>query len=555
MPGGRVSSARLDVVLLGAVLALGAAVRVALIAADHGVTLDSDEAIIGLMGRHILEQGARPVFFYGQQYMGAFEAYAAAAAFAIAGPSTHALKGVMVVLDLLMVCSFVVLGRTLVDRRAGLLAGLYAALPPAFLAIYGLKARGGYVETVTIGNILLAGAARVGTLDEARCRWAALGLGILAGFGFWTHTLVALYFPAVAIAWLMRTARSRWFVTLGLAAAGAIVGGLPFWWQNVTSGFGSFGNVHWVGPATALRQLGGLLRDALPVVIGARGIWAFEESWPGLTALLASANVLFFAGAIAGAPRSERPGDTRACIGLVWLTALVATFVDAASGYGAETREPRYLFPIYSALALTFGVAVASWWRVGDRRRATAGACVLLAGHALGIVRQDPTLMLGISAGARVARSNVHLIEVLEKLKIQSVYTDYWVSYRLVFESGERIRARPFGHVVVERIPEMSAAVDADPNPAFVLLGDAATGFRAALSRSGRAFKEREVAPYRVFYRIEGVDEVRRWTYPFEGSARAQRGEASASVTLVPPKPSEFEIAKSTVAGRAAFGT
>lgn len=503
---------------LVALLALASVVRISLLATDHGVTLDSDEAIIGLMARHILERGARPVFFYGQEYMGAFEAYAAAAVFAVAGASTAALKATMVVLDLAMVGSFVLAGRVLLDRRAGLVAGLYAAVPPAFLAIYGLKARGGYVETLTIGNLLLAGAFGLASVEGQRRQLLALGLGAVAGFGFWTHTLVALYFPAVAAGWLLSTCRSTWARTLPAATAGALLGGAPFWWRNIETGLASFGNVHWVGAGEAAAQLGGLVKDALPVVIGARGIWSFEEAMPGITLGLAALNVAFAFGSFVGAGTSDRRSRRVRALGLVWLTALVSLVVDAASAYGGETREPRYLFPMYSALALSFGAAFSSAWAAG-RRWIAVVAAALLAGHAVGIVRQDPHLMLGISAGQRVARSNARLLDVLEKLHVRSVYTDYWVSYRLVFESGERIRARPFGHVVVERMPEMSAAVDEDPNPAFVLLGDAAAGFRAALVKKGLAFREREVGPYRVFYRVEGLEQVRRWTYPFDRSA------------------------------------
>ena len=37
--------------------------------------LDSDQAYIGLMGMHIAFNHDLPIFFYGQGYMGAFEAY------------------------------------------------------------------------------------------------------------------------------------------------------------------------------------------------------------------------------------------------------------------------------------------------------------------------------------------------------------------------------------------------------------------------------------------------------------------------------------------------
>ena len=47
-------------------------------------TVDSDQAVLGLMARHILH-GERPVFFYGQSYQGALEAYLTAGVFRLLG--------------------------------------------------------------------------------------------------------------------------------------------------------------------------------------------------------------------------------------------------------------------------------------------------------------------------------------------------------------------------------------------------------------------------------------------------------------------------------------
>src|SRR5437868_7370075 len=42
---------------------------------------DSDEGTLGLMARHIAYRGEYPIFFYGQGYMGSFEAYLGAILF------------------------------------------------------------------------------------------------------------------------------------------------------------------------------------------------------------------------------------------------------------------------------------------------------------------------------------------------------------------------------------------------------------------------------------------------------------------------------------------
>ena len=56
-----------------AVLLLGLMWKLVLVS-QEAFPFNADEAIVGLMGRHILV-GARPIFFYGQAYMGALDAY------------------------------------------------------------------------------------------------------------------------------------------------------------------------------------------------------------------------------------------------------------------------------------------------------------------------------------------------------------------------------------------------------------------------------------------------------------------------------------------------
>ena len=50
---------------------------------------DSDQAVMGLMAKHIVEGRAFPVFFYGQYYILGVEAWLAAPLFLLAGTFRH----------------------------------------------------------------------------------------------------------------------------------------------------------------------------------------------------------------------------------------------------------------------------------------------------------------------------------------------------------------------------------------------------------------------------------------------------------------------------------
>src|SRR5215831_16750164 len=70
---------------------VGLALRLAVIASPLG-EIDGDEAVVGLMARHIAFLGERPVFYWGQPYLGSLEAFTAAPLFRMFDSSTFLLK-------------------------------------------------------------------------------------------------------------------------------------------------------------------------------------------------------------------------------------------------------------------------------------------------------------------------------------------------------------------------------------------------------------------------------------------------------------------------------
>ncbi len=109
---------------------------------------DSDQAIVGLMAKHISEGRAFPLYFYGQHYMLAVEAYLAAPVMAVIGATVTALKLPLVAIN---IAAVLLLARAAV-RDAGLtplmaaVAALPLALPASPIAARVTEANGGNVE-------------------------------------------------------------------------------------------------------------------------------------------------------------------------------------------------------------------------------------------------------------------------------------------------------------------------------------------------------------------------------------------------------------------------
>jgi hypothetical protein len=192
-------------------LLVGVLVRVFLILHTHGV-LAGDEAVTGLQAEYIL-RGARPVYYYGQAYMGSLEAYLIAFVFVFTGPSVLTLRLAMMLVSLVLVILTWRFAAALTDeaqiplpvkKRFMFLATLIAALPPLYDTVLELRSLGGYIEAMVLMLWLLLSALRLtqrwragASHRELLLRW--LGIGFLLGLGFWVDPLVIYAVVAVAL--------------------------------------------------------------------------------------------------------------------------------------------------------------------------------------------------------------------------------------------------------------------------------------------------------------------------------------------------------------------
>ena len=84
---------------LGVALLLAMAILLRIILIWNGwPPTNSDEGVMGLMALHIFKRGEWPIYVYGQNYLGALEAYLGAFFFRFFGPSLFALRLGLIVL-------------------------------------------------------------------------------------------------------------------------------------------------------------------------------------------------------------------------------------------------------------------------------------------------------------------------------------------------------------------------------------------------------------------------------------------------------------------------
>ena len=131
------------------------------------IFFNSDEAVVALMARHILN-GARPTFFYGQAYMGSLDAFLVALAFKIFGQQVWVIRVVQAALYLGVLATTTWLGKKIFgDWRVGVLGALLLAIPAVNVSLYTTASLGGYGEALLLGNLILMCALQIGDRRNA----------------------------------------------------------------------------------------------------------------------------------------------------------------------------------------------------------------------------------------------------------------------------------------------------------------------------------------------------------------------------------------------------
>lgn len=306
--------------LMAAMIALAALLRVALIGQDFPLT-NSDEGTMGLMALHIAYHGQFPVFLYGANYIGAVGPYLGAALFFIFGPSLFALRLGSVILFAAFQFALYFLISFLYTKRFALVSVSLLCLGSPNLFSGQLRVAGGALETLLFGTLALLLASylavtyRSGGIDEARIDTDAINrvptsvinapatrqtkrallygcLGLVIGLGIWSYILVAP-FVVMALLFLLLYCRRElrlpivliWLVGLLIGLAPAIGFDILHPSQNLIQAnlqvFGSGGTGIVAKSAyTFWDQLRGTVLISIPTATGAWPICSINSA-PG----------------------------------------------------------------------------------------------------------------------------------------------------------------------------------------------------------------------------------------------------------------------------------
>jgi hypothetical protein len=524
------------VLRLAAVLLLGAAVRLGLLAAGV-LPFNSDEAIVGLMARHIL-QGERPLLFYGQAYLGSLDAWLVAGAFAILGQSVDVIRLVQVALFLGTLATTYALALRI--HRSPWVAGaacVFLAIPPVLVTLYTTVSLGGYGETLLIGNLVLLLAlyaleVRPGIqAAKPRLVGAWLVLGVLGGLGFWAFPLIVVYLIPIGVYTLVKLWHTprRLAAAALLGAAGFAVGAAP--WIGYTATHGLVTLLESSGQAVAGASPGGPVFAAFGhlfnfLLFGLTVIWGMRPPWSArflalpLIPFALAFHVAVFIYAIQRTSQSRDRATPGRWLLMGVIVCVVLGFI--LTPFGADPSG-RYFLPMSVPIAL-FAAEALHWLRLRRKRRSVwrkwfgqTLALWLVAFNWWGTVQSatgfPPGLTTQFDIVAQVdQRSLAELMTFLRANGEIRGYTNYWVAYPLAFQSQEElifVPRLPYHEDLRytprdDRYPPYDSLVGMSPRVAYITSRNPALNAKLKLgfSRLGVSYREEAIGDFDVFYAL-----------------------------------------------------
>ena len=435
-----------------AIVALVVVARSAVLVFWPQSQFDADQAITGLMAKHLSELRAFPVFYYGQSYMLAVEAWVTAPFFLLFGVSVTALRLPLLLINLGV--AFLLL-RTL-ERETGLppwlalVPVLFFALPPPGTTAHLLEANGGTVEPFVYVLLIWLTRRRpalcglvfgIGFLQREFALYGLLALLAIEALEGTLFTRIGLKARLV----LLRTAAEVWLVVQWLkwyssaAGPGTTMADVYRPRDNVLE---LANRICW-DLATLPRGAWRMLTEHWPVLFGTRVLPLTDfgidsethQGLPGTGFILAAMALVAVAGIARGARRARTwkvPDPFSAYLVLVALL--------SATGYVVgRCGEVDFVVMRYELLSILGAVGLGAWFlRVEAsmflRRTWIALACATVAVAALA---QGRLLAEYVRHPPESAKQQI--VQHLEARGVRYAYSDYWTAYPITFLTNERI--------------------------------------------------------------------------------------------------------------------
>lgn len=454
--------------------------------------IDSDQAITGLMAKHILE-GKIPVFFYGHAFNGSIEAFVASLFFFMFGVSCHALKLAPMTFGIIFCISTYYLGKELGGKKLGLWAFIFTLIAPIYLLAHYLAPRTCYIETLAFGNLMFIFLLKAvkqpakqssGILPSFRIRAQFRNvflLGLFSGISFWNSPLAIYYFLSAGIFALIRGWRIINIRNMTIGVVSFIIGSLPLWIYNFAHHFESFKTAYSSGGIDIAENLKALFSYNGPILLvsGVFKSWAF---W-GIFVVFLLCFLSFIVSAI------YKYKSNFLLLIIFFFTVLI---IYSRSRY-ALLHTQRHLLPLYTFIPIA--VAYSCRYLTKYKNIGTAIFIIILGINLSGSLFIQKEWLPGQRRDDKVF---TELIEFLSKNNLTRVYAPFWAEYKINFISKEEIICSEYSDEIYKPYEE-----ELDKADKVSFLTEGHQGIEDSLKRIRAKFSQTRISNKEVFYNIE----------------------------------------------------
>ncbi|MDA8277023.1 MAG: glycosyltransferase family 39 protein [Actinomycetota bacterium] len=436
--------------------------------ASHS-TINSDEAVVGLMAVHIRHLDT-PALFWGQGY-GGVEPYVVAAFGTVFGFGTFVITFTPIFLAALATFVLFLILKAKLSTYSALVASAIVWIWPAPAAWNSVKEYGFRGAELVLGLLVVYILTLIRRDPAPLYRWVALGL--MAGLAIWaTPESVYFLFPCAiyALASLFKLPWSRSLVASMVALVGVMVGALPWIYVTVHSHFLTLKNQTVVSASeNYLFRLGVFFHHTLPIALGVQvpltGAWILggaEGKYIYLIILL-----VLVAGSIFAIIRNS-------ILAPVSLSVLIYPFIYAifpASFYWFDARYVAYLPFLCIVAIVEFLLAIKSLRIFGSTRFFSLPTKVGAIAIAVLLIVSGNYSMWQVGSSGLVEHGRTYnipmgLIDSLKVRGVRYVYAGYWVAYDLMYLSHESIVSSQVGGA--DRYPPYDAQVQSAKRAAWI---------------------------------------------------------------------------------------
>jgi len=420
--------------------------------------VDSDQAIIGLAGMHIL-RGEFPLFFYGGAFEGIIEGYIAAPLFWMFGISRYTLNSIPAVMSLVGIYCIYKLAQIMFGQKVAKLTLLFSCIAPPFFLIRTTVPLEGYIETISLGAltfILTYKIINLPSLDNLKNLVKLyFWLGLITGFAFYLQFHIVPFAITMAIFILLHDKKIIFRKHFLFFIIGFIIGNLPLIIYNITHNFETLSMVG-TNNSRFLTTAKNLFFYGYWVILGIKIDNTDIYYIPYISILLKLIYIWFFIYFIF----KRKPGSK-----IIITFLLIFSVTYWLSGKG-EVNTRRYLLPLFAVLPVIIGYGLNA---IKEKSRLLF-YCIVTIILGSNLYTNFSSITIFNPEQLKSYKSKLlqeqKLFDFLKSKNIKGAYAlSWWDSFRLNFDCKEEIIFNLFDKDPYQKYQKI---VDAIPNPAFI---------------------------------------------------------------------------------------